>query len=108
MISSVRIVGSGLIGTSIGLCLKSAGVAVEMVDTNADNANLAQDLVNSTQVTQPDLIIVAVPISANQDTVIKQLNANPNSIARAVFKFCSSPINCSSSCETTFLLEYKI
>ena len=80
MISSVRIVGSGLIGTSIGLCLKSAGVAVEMVDTNADNANLAQDLVKSTQVTQPDLIIVAVPISANQDTVIKQINANPNSI----------------------------
>lgn len=80
MISSVRIVGSGLIGTSIGLCLKSAGVAVEMVDTNADNANLAQDLVKSTQLTQPDLIIVAVPINANQDTVIKQLNSNPKSI----------------------------
>ncbi len=80
MISSVRIVGSGLIGTSIGLCMKTAGAAVEMVDSDADSAKLAQDLIKSSAIAQPELIVVAVPISANQECVVKLLNENPNSI----------------------------
>jgi len=80
MISSVRIVGSGLIGTSIGLCMKAAGAAVEVVDTDANNAKLAQDLIKSSSIAQPELIVVAVPITANQEMVIQLLNANPNSI----------------------------
>ena len=80
MISSVRIVGSGLIGTSIGLCLKGAGINVEMVDIDPNTAKLAQDLVKSTPISTPDLIIVAVPIDVNQSEVIKQLNANQSSI----------------------------
>lgn len=80
MISSVRIVGSGLIGTSIGLCLKAAGINVEMVDIDPNAAKLAQDLVKSTPISTPDLIIVAVSIDANQNEVIKQLNANQSSI----------------------------
>ena len=80
MICSVRIVGSGLIGTSLGLCLKSAGVEIEMLDTDLKSAQLAQDLVKSTQISQPDLILIAVPISANQKVVVEQLNANPKSI----------------------------
>ena len=80
MISSVRIVGSGLIGTSIGLCLKAAGINVEMVDIDPNTAKLAQDLVKSTPISTPDLIIVAVSIDANQNEVIKQLNANQSSI----------------------------
>lgn len=80
MIRSARIVGSGLIGTSIGLCLKSAGVEVEMVDIDLKSAQLAQDLVKSTPIEQPDLILVAVPISSNQRVVIEQLKANPDSI----------------------------
>lgn len=80
MINSVRIVGSGLIGTSIGLCLKGAGINVEMVDIDPNTAKLAQDLVKSTPISTPDLIIVAVPIDVNQSEVIKQLNANQSSI----------------------------
>ena len=80
MISSVRIVGSGLIGTSIGLCLKGAGINVEMVDIDPNTAKLAQDLVKSTPISTPDLIIVAVSIDVNQSEVIKQLNANQSSI----------------------------
>ena len=56
MISSVRIVGSGLIGTSIGLCLKAAGINVEMVDIDPNTAKLAQDLVKSTPM-RTELII---------------------------------------------------
>jgi prephenate dehydrogenase len=80
MISSVRIVGSGLIGTSIGLCLKAAGINVEMVDIDPNTAKLAQDLVKSTPISTPDLIIVAVSIDVNQSEVIKQLNTNQSSI----------------------------
>ena len=80
MINSVRIVGSGLIGTSIGLCLKAAGKNVEMVDIDPNTAKLAQDLVKSTPISTPDLIIVAVSIDVNQSEVIKQLNANQSSI----------------------------
>ena len=80
MIRSVRIVGSGLIGTSIGLCMKAAGATVEVVDLDINNAKLAQDLIKSSSIAQPELIVVAVPISANQEMVIQLLNANPNSI----------------------------
>ena len=80
MISSVRIVGSGLIGTSIGLCMKAAGAAVEMVDLDANSAKLAQDLIKSSAIAKPELIVVAVPIGANQESVVKLLNENPNSI----------------------------
>jgi prephenate dehydrogenase len=80
MIGSVRIVGSGLIGTSIGLCLKAAGINVEMVDIDPNTAKLAQDLVKSTPISTPDLIIVAVSIDVNQSEVIKQLKANQSSI----------------------------
>lgn len=80
MINSVRIVGSGLIGTSIGLCMKAAGAAVEIIDLDANNAKLAQDLIKSSVIAQPELIVVAVPIKVNQEIVIQLLNANPSSI----------------------------
>ena len=60
--------------------MKAAGTAVEMVDSDADNAKLAQDLIKSSAIAQPELILVAVPISANQESVVKLLNENPNSI----------------------------
>lgn len=80
MIRSARIIGAGLIGTSIGLSLRAAGVNVEMIDIDPNAAKLAQDLVKSTPVSEPDLIIVAVPIGVNQSEVVKQLNENQLSI----------------------------
>ena len=41
---SVRIVGSGLIGTSIGLGLTAIGVKVTMVDADKTAEKMAQDL----------------------------------------------------------------
>lgn len=80
MISSVRIVGAGLIGTSIALALKSAGVSVQIIDTDKDAALLSGDLVKSIDIQAPDLIVIAVPISENEKTVVEQLNSNPSSI----------------------------
>ena len=63
-LSHVRIVGSGLIGSSIGLALVQRGVAVTMVDRDARAQALAQDLVKSAPSGEPDLIILASPISS--------------------------------------------
>ena len=63
-LSHVRIVGSGLIGSSIGLALVQRGVAVTMVDSDTRAQALAQDLVKSSPSGDPDLIILASPISS--------------------------------------------
>lgn len=79
MISSVRIVGAGLIGTSIGLRLKSLGISVEILDVNAQAMKLAGDLIKSEPIKAPDLIIIAVPIASNLSEILKQLKENPDS-----------------------------
>ena len=80
MIGSVRIVGAGLIGTSIGLALKSSSAAVEMVDTDAHAQRISNDLVKGASITHPDLIVIAVPLAQNESVVLEQLNSNPTSI----------------------------
>lgn len=57
----IRIVGSGLIGTSLGLALRTQGHELEMVDQNIANQQLAADLVGSGTLDQPDLVVIAVP-----------------------------------------------
>jgi len=77
-LSKVRIVGSGLIGTSIGLGLVQRGVRVEMVDRDIKAQSLANDLVGGGALTEPELVILAMPTS-HLPAVIeieKQLNLN--------------------------------
>lgn len=80
MIRKIRIVGAGLIGTSVGLSLKAAGSTVEMFDIDPNAMKLAADLVKSETITEPDLIIVTVPISANAEMVLAQLKSYPKSV----------------------------
>jgi prephenate dehydrogenase len=80
MINTVRIVGGGLIGTSIGLRLKACGVRVEIQDSNSNAWKLASDLIKSETISNPQVIIVAVPIESVAQTVAQQLNLNPESI----------------------------
>ena len=56
-INHVRIIGSGLIGTSIGLGLAAKKISVEMVDIDERVQALAQDLVGKAKVIAPDLVI---------------------------------------------------
>ena len=68
-LSRVKIVGSGLIGTSIGLALAAKGVSVHMSDRDVKAEALAQDLIGippagSDIDVSYDLVILAVPISA--------------------------------------------
>lgn len=73
-LSHVRIVGSGLIGTSIGLALTHKGVAVTMVDIDPAAAALAQDLMGKPVSETPiDLIVIASPVSTISLVIEDQL-----------------------------------
>ena len=79
MLTRVRIVGSGLIGTSIGLALVQSGIQVEMVDSDSANQALAMDLIGGAQVSDPDLVIFAVPSSRLPLMIRDEFELNPNS-----------------------------
>ena len=79
MVRSVRIVGAGLIGTSIGLALAAKNIPVEMVDVDRRNQGLAQDLAGATKLSDPELIILATPLSALSQVINEQYALNPNS-----------------------------
>ena len=63
---NIKIIGCGLIGTSIGLRLKENKHAIWLEDSNVSNLNLARDLIG-TAGDAPinfDLIIIATPLKA--------------------------------------------
>ena len=75
----VRIVGSGLIGTSIGLALISRGVEVDMRDINPRAQLLARDLVKSQDLKEPELTIFALPSSLLAEVLNDEFLLNPGS-----------------------------
>ena len=69
----VRIVGSGLIGTSIGLALRKSGILVTMVDSNRAAATLAQDLMgqeapSDASAALVDVVLIATDIPSGLDS----------------------------------------
>ena len=63
-LSHIRIVGSGLIGTSIGLALRTAGKSVTMIDIDPQAQKLAQDLIGTTESNDgAEVTIIASPLS---------------------------------------------
>jgi len=78
-LSSVRIVGSGLIGTSIGLGLVQQGVSVQMVDADPKAQSLANDLVGGVEVVDPELVILAMPTSQLSAVIDHENQLNPQS-----------------------------
>ncbi len=79
MVHSVRIVGAGLIGTSIGLALAARNIAVEMIDVDSSNQALAQDLTGAVSIPEPELIILATPLRALSQVINEQYALSPNS-----------------------------
>jgi prephenate dehydrogenase len=80
---SIRIVGSGLIGTSIGLGLAAKGVEVEMVDIDPKAQKLAQDLIASqsgARTLNPAVVLFAIPASSLSETLESEYALNPESI----------------------------
>ena len=77
--SKVRIVGSGLIGTSIGLALAARGIEVDMRDIDARVQLLARDLVKSKDLQDPELVIFALPSSVLAEVLDEEFELNPGS-----------------------------
>ena len=79
-LTSARIVGSGLIGTSIGLGLVQRGVQVQMVDSDVKAQSLANDLVGGVSIFNPDLVVLAMPTSQLAAVIREENQLNPQSI----------------------------
>ena len=78
-LSHIRIVGSGLIGSSIGLALTRAGVAVTMVDIDSAAQKLAQDLMGSpASIDKLDATIIASPLSTISSVIKDEIEQGLN------------------------------
>jgi len=83
----VRVVGTGLIGTSIGLALVRAGQDVTLADPSPTAAALARDL-GAGRLAEPDdvpdLVVVAAPPDVAAAVVVEQLAAWPQAVVTDV------------------------
>lgn len=83
----VLIVGSGLLGTSLGLALSEAGVPCIVRDLSPAAQNLARDLgagVVDDGTLEPSLVIVCTPPDVTAAQVASELAAHPNAVVTDV------------------------
>jgi prephenate dehydrogenase len=74
----IRIIGAGLIGTSMALGLKAAAHAVQIEDEDPEMERIAQNLIGHRgDLVTPDLFIVATPISSIISVVKSLAVSNP-------------------------------
>jgi prephenate dehydrogenase len=90
---TVRIVGSGLIGTSIALALSARGIHVEMTDSDPNRAALAQDLVGNKGAGQVDLVILSLPTSRLSQVIEQEFKLNPKSAFIDVGSIKTKPLH---------------
>jgi prephenate dehydrogenase len=80
----VRIVGTGLIGASLGMALSRAGVQVSLEDPSPTAAALARDLgagvLAADTAAAPDVIVVAAPPDVVADVVAAELSRWPQAV----------------------------
>jgi prephenate dehydrogenase len=75
----VEVIGTGLVGTSIGLALRRAGVEVLLTDSSTDHLRTATGLGAgrlSTAADRPQLVVVAVPPDSLGRMIAKALAAD--------------------------------
>lgn len=85
--SPVRIVGAGLLGTSIGLVLRRQGVEVSLVDASPTAVRLASEYGAGNAATDADapaLIVVATPPDVVADVVASEIARFPDAIVTDV------------------------
>ena len=84
---SIRVVGTGLLGTSIGLALRKIGVDVILSDASPAAQSLAIDYGAGRAALdsdRPDVIVVCVPPDVTAELVARELRAFPNAIVTDV------------------------
>jgi len=94
-LNHVRIVGAGLIGTSIALALRSAGTSVTLVDADPRSEKLARDLMGSQGAIGEgfeDLCIVATPPFSIAKVISEELKRNPHLMVMDISSIKSKPV----------------
>ncbi|WP_246169489.1 prephenate dehydrogenase [Actinotalea subterranea] len=84
----VRIVGTGLLGASIGMALRAMGVEVVLQDPSRTTVLLARDVGAGRLATPQDrdvrLVVVAAPPDVTPDVVLAELEAFPGAVVTDV------------------------
>jgi prephenate dehydrogenase len=95
-LTHVRIVGAGLIGTSIALALRASGVRVTLTDSDSRAQSLARDLMGD-QIGEndgvEDLCIVATPPDAISRVIEEELRRNPALKVMDISSIKSKPVH---------------
>ena len=79
MLTQVRIVGAGLIGTSIALGLSAHGIKLLLSDSDPAAARLANDLAGGGELDSPEIVILALPTAAIPLVIEAEFALNPHS-----------------------------
>jgi prephenate dehydrogenase len=91
----VRIVGAGLLGSSIGHALMARGVDVALDDTSPSQLRLAIDYGAGRRPSEhddPALIVVAVPPDVTADVIERELARHPNAVVTDVASVKLEPL----------------
>ena len=94
--TTVRVVGTGLIGASIGLALRARGVDVVLSDPSPTAQALASDLGAGRiagPADAPDLVVVAAPPDVVADVVRAELARYPQAIVTDVASVKAGPLD---------------
>ena len=92
---TVRIVGTGLLGASIGHALRARGVDVALADTSPAQLRLAIDYGAGRAAHEddaPTLIVVAVPPDVTADVIERELAAYPEAVVTDVASVKLEPL----------------
>nr|WP_216851434.1 prephenate dehydrogenase [Herbiconiux sp. VKM Ac-2851] len=87
MTGPVRVVGVGLLGTSIALGLRARGVDVILSDASPTNVRIAMDYGagrSAGDADEPQLIVVCVPPDVTASVIVRELSAYPRSVVTDV------------------------
>lgn len=78
---AIKIVGTGLIGTSLGLSLARSGIMAGLSDTSRANLNLAIEYGAGEEFFgEPDLVVVCVPPAVTATVVAEELSKHPRAV----------------------------
>jgi prephenate dehydrogenase len=81
----LKIVGAGLLGTSLGLALARQGIQAALEDQSKSSLRLAIEYgAGVLSDSEPDLVVVCVPPDATADVVIEQLAKHPDAVVTDV------------------------
>jgi prephenate dehydrogenase len=96
LVGPVRVVGAGLLGTSVGLGLRQRGIDVIVADASPTNLSIAIDYGAGRAAAagdEPQLIVVCVPPDVTAEIVARELDAFPNAIVTDVASVKLAPLD---------------